>query len=265
MIILGIIIDPAKIILKPNSDNSNLISEQSQYVINTNWNGIQDENIINRWVLYFIEFQHADSLIAPDYLTALSAQLSDILTANAPISVLNPPEAGKMRINVHAVYEDHVYNKGRVIYRLLAPSTKYDIVNDLTSIPVPEVNNLTNLLIGAFQEYDADILNQSDNWQLWNGGIRNLMLFNTFLTIDSMVNIFKAGVRKNYDWNEPGESRIIRNLTATSYLASVYAYNTSNLNIQGCKLIQHVKSLQGIQLNSTDKNYDISYDTFKLT
>lgn len=70
-----------------------------------------------------------------------------------------------------------------------------------------------------------------------------------------MVNIFKAGIRKDYNWNEPGENNFINNLNETSYLGSVYAYNTTNLNVQGCKLIQHIKSLRGLKLNSTTQNF----------
>lgn len=209
----------------------------------------------NRWVLYFYEFQHSNAM-KPYWVS--QKQVSKI-TANK--AILENPQQGKMRINVHMI---SVTDNGQIVHELLTPtstmlkseakSSQLKILSqvvpeedktleDPTIFSVPIIQPTTNLFIGGIKVENAVSAVPTAGYSLWNGALRNMILFNTFLTHDQMCNMYRKSIRNLYTWNLTDEYKNISRLKDKPYIGSVYTYNMNTITVKGCLLKQNIKQL----------------------
>lgn len=217
----------------------------------------------DNWILYLYEFQHHDAMV-PDWTNLLSYYSSQQLNK----AFINPPQQGYMRINIHAIYKNKDNN---TVHRLLYPtdSNLYDeysklllntIVNNTENtietdtvsgtFPIPEIQPTTNLYIGGIKVENALSVQPTAGYSLWNGGFRNLIIFNRFLSHNQMCNLYNSTILTSYKWNLDNEFNSIIALTTKPYFGSIYTNNTNNITVQGCLLKQNIKYIQTDKFNT---------------
>lgn len=209
----------------------------------------------NRWVLYFYQFQHSTAM-KPDWVS--DPYISEI-TKNK--TILENPQQGKMRINVHMI---SATDNGQIVHELLTPtstmlkseakisqlnvlsqviSEEDKTLEDPTIFSVPIIQPTTNLFIGGIKVENAVSAVPTAGYSLWNGALRNMILFNTFLTHDQMCNMYRKSIRNLYTWNLTDEYKNISRLKDKPYIGSVYTYNMNTITVKGCLLKQNIKQL----------------------
>lgn len=151
-----------------------------------------------------------------------------------------------MRINVRIYYRDP--NSLEIMSALLLPTQNN--LNNINAAPMDfEVQNIEpnrclkffgNTLINGMSN------NSINNWQLWNGAVRNIMIFNTFLDENQLYNLFVQSIAKFYNWSDFGEYNIIKQINSNSYLGCVYAYNTKLINVLHTLLKSNTTDLSNI-------------------
>ena len=76
------------------------------------------------------------------------------------------------------------------------------------------------------------------NWYSWNGGIRNIMLFNKFLTDSEIEILYKTGIRTRYNWNYDGENADLETIANNKTISIAKFNNLTNMNVTYCKSTQ---------------------------
>ena len=232
----GLYVSPS--VIKMRNEPSEFISDR-WFSIDTLFNNIQQNIRDNHWILYFYQFQHHDAM-QPKWLNLLNNQ-SNILD-----SVKNNPQIGKMKINVHAVYQS---NEG-IIHNILSPAQIYKDISldssdytDYITFNIPMIQPTTNLFIGGVKIQNVASAIPTDGYSLWNGGIRNMILFNTFLTHEQMCNLYRKSIHNLYTWNLMNEYDNILAFKQKPYIGSVYTYNSETITVKGCLLKQNIKQI----------------------
>jgi hypothetical protein len=86
------------------------------------------------------------------------------------------------------------------------------------------------------------------NWELWNGYARNVLIFKGCLSDGQLQNLAKNGVARYYNWMEVGEYDKIKSLNSSSYLGTLFAYNTNNLNLNCNEFKQNISDLGSLTI-----------------
>lgn len=203
----------------------------------------------SNWIMYVYEFQHSGGS-NPAMTQALSGSLpwsnytknfeDDKQISDSNYHWKHNPAPGKMRVNIRAYWKE----KDTLSSTLLLPTIDNLSNNTITDFDIPEIDQTTNLNFFGYQYANSTKIDYG--WNLWNGKVRNMMIFDRFLTPSQLKNIFDKGITEFYDWAEFGEYEIIKQINKNSYLGSVYAYNTHNLNIEGNILTQNTNNLDGV-------------------
>lgn len=219
-------------IIKKNFENFVDTTEDTNETFLTDFSKIEDI-ALNNWVMYVFEFQHNGG---------------EIPTDRAPWTTTAwklPPKEGQMRINIRAYYREKGNDTTKNI--LLLPTQSNLNYNKLNEFEIPIIEETTNLnFFGCKYANILNSVNPLDGWALWNGAARNILVFNKFLAEAQLTNLYNKFIDEFYEWAEFGEFEVIKSLNENSYLGSLYAYNTKNLNIESCSFIQNIKNLNTI-------------------
>lgn len=86
------------------------------------------------------------------------------------------------------------------------------------------------------------------NWELWNGYARNVLIFKGCLSDGQLNNLANKGVIDYYNWMEVGEYNKIKMLNKSSYLGTLFAYNTNNFNINCNEFKQSISDLSTLNI-----------------
>lgn len=219
-------------VLKKNFEDFTNNTEDTQETFLTDFSKIEDI-AINNWIMYVYEFQHAGGTIPTDRAPWTTSKWQI------------PPEEGKMRINISAYYR----KKGSSITEniLLLPTLSNLTYGRLNEFDIPIIEDTTNLnFFGCKYANILNSVNPLDGWALWNGAARNIIIFNKFLNGNQLRNLYNKFIYEYYEWAEFGEYEVIKSINKNSYLGSLYAYNTKNLNIESCIFKQNIKTLNDI-------------------
>lgn len=96
-----------------------------------------------------------------------------------------------------------------------------------------------NLYIGAAPiNFENNIL-----WYKWNGGIRNIIMFNKHLTNIEIKRLFEKGITNRYLWNYSDEYLDIKKLKETQLLSVVNLNNVNVMDINYCNIQQETLEL----------------------
>ena len=219
-------------VLKKNFEDFTNNTEDTQETFLTDFSKIEDI-AINNWIMYVYEFQHSGGTIPTD---------------RAPWTTPKwqiPPEEGKMRINISAYYRKKGSSTTENI--LLLPTLSNLTYGRLNEFDIPIIEDTTNLnFFGCKYANILNSVNPLDGWALWNGAARNIIIFNKFLNGNQLRNLYNKFIYEYYEWAEFGEYEVIKSINKNSYLGSLYAYNTKNLNIESCIFKQNIKTLNDI-------------------
>ena len=157
------------------------------------------------------------------------------ILSSATLSGNINPVSGEMRVNVKVYYKQT--NSTNVTSAVLLP-TPNDLANNiLKAIPVPTNNPSINLLFFGKANFEAD------EFDVWHGLLRNVLIFNEFLSDDQLTNLFNKGIKTYYDWLELGEYDVIKSITSDSSIGCTYVYNTDNLNVYDCQFKSQISAL----------------------
>lgn len=188
---------------------------------------------INKWIMYVFEFQHANA----DVGTASRYERGKYDGGNIYLNSLLSD--GKMRINIYAYYTKEI-SPGRYTFEhtMLLP-TKAMRADEtlLTKYNISVLNAPYNpLFVGTcpVQDYVSNAL----NWYSWNGSIRNIMLFEKFLTDAEIERLYKSGINKRYNWNYSGENLDLEMISKEQNIALAKFNNLSNMDVTYCKSTQ---------------------------
>jgi hypothetical protein len=191
------------------------------------------KHIVNgKWVMYVFEFQHADSNLS-------ASAASDFAYDNIYSKTAAVLPTGKMRINIFAYYTEKTGTSEFTFNKKLLLPTKAMINNAslLQQYAFPVLTQPYNpLFIGScpIHEYISNML----NWYSWNGGIRNIMLFNKFLTDSEIEILYKTGIRNRYNWNYDGENSDLETIAKNKTISIAKFNNLTNMNVTYCKSTQ---------------------------
>jgi hypothetical protein len=92
------------------------------------------------------------------------------------------------------------------------------------------------------------------NWYSWNGGIRNIMLFDKFLNDAEIETLYKSGIRERYNWNFNGENLELKEVSTDKILSISKFNNLSNMTVTYCK---SSLSLSEFDDNIKDKFFNV--------
>lgn len=251
----GIIIGPDVIEMRYPSLPSQLNKTKDIWYIRDTDFSNYNHQLRNKWVLYFYEFQHSTSapLYWPENLENNNGKVVNefILQSNTLNNKYTSknPEPGFMRVNIHAIYTD---KNNKIVHKILAPTYEdvYENNAEVTAFKIPDIDPIKNLIIGGVKLNSVISNVPTDGYALWNGKMRNLIILNTYLTHNQMCNYYRSSIQSEYIWAQSGQFNVINSIGDYSFLGSLYAYNTRNLNVQGCILKQNVKHLKDITFNT---------------
>lgn len=219
-------------VIKRNFEDFTNNSPDAKETFLTDFSKIEDD-VLNNWVMYVYEFQHAGGE-PPKHLPWTNSAWS------------NSPVTDKMRINVRAVFRKKGENQIQSV--LLLPTESNLAHGTLNEFEIPLIEETTNLnFFGCKYANILNSVNPLDGWALWNGAARNIIMFNKFLSEAQLINLYSKLINEYYEWAEFGEYEVIKKLNQNSYLGSLYAYNTRNLNVEGCIFTQNIKTLNNIK------------------
>lgn len=82
-----------------------------------------------------------------------------------------------------------------------------------------------------------------DGWSVWNGAIRNIIIFDKFLNNAELKNLYNKNIPLYYPWLDENELTIIRQLNNNSYFGSIYTKNMQTISVLNCILKQNTSTL----------------------
>ena len=195
----------------------------------------------NRWSLYVLEFQHTNTTLADrePYKKAFYRNI----------------ENGYTRLNMTVYWNKSTTKTG------VKPNTKLLLYPNLTTY---ESATSATDLINAGLQFKMNGLYSSNNvlrffanqiipskndsttsisyFDFFSGSVRNMLLFNKFLSLKEIYAIFEQGPgTMAYDWYDIGEYDIIKTLSKNNYFGTVYAHNVKQLNMINNNFIQKLK------------------------
>lgn len=188
---------------------------------------------INKWIMYIFEFQHTNADTASADTYGRGEYDGGNIYSDSNLT------AGKMRINIYAYYTKEVTaSKYEFGHTMLLPTKAMRANNELLkSYSIPVLKSPYNpFFVGTcpVQDYVSNVL----NWYSWNGGIRNIMLFDKFLTDAEIGTLYKSGINKRYNWNYTGENFDLAATVKEQSIALAKFNNLSNMDVTYCKSTQ---------------------------
>lgn len=213
----------------------NFDTEYGNYTFESDYATDLKHSYINKWIMYVFEFQHTNA----DIVTAATYERGNYTEGTGNIYRDSNLSPGKMRINIYAYYTKEVTaSKYEFAHTMLLPTKAMRANKDLlASYSIPVLNSPYNpLFVGTcpVQDYVSNVL----NWYSWNGGIRNIMLFDKFLTDAEIGTLYKSGINKRYNWNYTGENFDLAVTAKEQSIALAKFNNLSNMDVTYCKSTQ---------------------------
>lgn len=195
----------------------------------------------NRWSLYVLEFQHTNTTLADrePYKKAFYRNI----------------ENGYTRLNM-TVYWNKSTTKTGVkpdTRLLLYPNlTTYESATSATDLinaglqfkmnGLYSSNNVLRFFANQIIPSKNDSTTSISYFDFFSGSVRNMLLFNKFLSLKEIYAIFEQGPgTMAYDWYDIGEYDIIKTLSKNNYFGTVYAHNVKQLNMINNNFIQKLK------------------------
>jgi hypothetical protein len=151
-----------------------------------------------------------------------------------------------------------VKGTGELVQLLPVPGTNQ---NNKFEIPEHFIETLTNMRLFGYQYRDEQYDYPRLNWNLWNGSVRNVMIFRDDLSPNQEKSLFNGGVNQStkngdvpisYNWMEMGEYERIKQLNNSSYLGGLFVYNTNNFYVKQNKFSQNIPDLTKITFIKPD-------------
>jgi len=153
-----------------------------------------------------------------------------------------PPTSDNMRINIRATYINK--NGQRSIHNDILLPTQNQLDNNVDyQFTIPQKENDVNISLFGVKLANLISANNITGWSVWNGAVRNIMLFRKFLSQSEITNLFKEGIKKYYPWLEENEYVSLTQLDNNSYFGSVYCKNMHAISVLGSILKQNTQSL----------------------
>lgn len=228
--------------LVTNGDVNNISTDAKTESTGTDYEQYKSK-LLNNWVMYAIEFQNAGG-----ELPSVDPILSSMLPWNN--SAWNTiPLDNKIRINIRACYSYGSTDTTNINEVLLLPTadqlatTTSSDIHSKIEFTKPSKELETNVNLFGVKRYNIAGINNMNGWSVWNGAIRNIMLFNKFLSSAELQNLYKEYTPKYYPWLDENESDIINQITNNSYFGSIYSKNMKALSVVGCTLKQNTQTL----------------------
>lgn len=198
---------------------------------------------IGKWAMFVIEFQHKN---------ANTKNVEDRAPYNNSL-YQKIDNDGEMRVNMTAYWrsdkEDPTgFNPttNLLLYPNKATYENSENENDFVSIgyqfkkPDYEYSNPVRLF--ANQIKNTGDTQTVFNYDFFEGYVRNIIMFNRFLTTKEIYSIFADGPGATaYDWYETGEYDIISELGPNNYFGSIYAHNVKHLTLTNSVITQKLQ------------------------
>lgn len=155
---------------------------------------------------------------------------------------------GKMRVNVSFYHTDNnnnincikcipnqtTVNKAKCV---TSPdnilSTFTNELYEFNSLP-DTIYNQDNYAVRFFGQRIKNASEEGDsvgNWQYFTGNVRNLMCFNRLLTGKEISALILTGIEISYEWTDPFEKEIVKNIDTNSYIGALGISNSNKINL----------------------------------
>lgn len=234
----GIFVSPEVVI---NSDKNNISTDARETFV-TDF-ATYENKLLNNWVMYTIEFQNSGGNNPAD---------DNILGSMSPWNTqpwnITPAE-NNMRINIRATFLDMNSDNTNPQTVLLLPNADQIRAEQDNQFKKPDREINVNLDLFGVKRYNIASSNNMNGWSVWNGAVRNLMIFNGFLSTAKIINLFKKYIPEYYAWLDENEYDTIKQIDNNSYFGSVYCKNMHAISIVGSVLKQNTQTLNLIFKN----------------
>jgi hypothetical protein len=153
--------------------------------------------------------------------------------------------SGKMRVNISVYYTAEMkVNEFGITSACLLPTNSL-----LNSIKTTEFSHETNSFTIPQSPFNplyfasCPFLNSNTkmiDWYDFNGAMRNILVFDTILTNDELIQLYKRGVCNRYLWNESNEKLALYEIQKNKTLSILNVESVQDLNIKKCATSQIV-------------------------
>lgn len=232
-----------------NGDSSNMILTDSRDAVETDFSKYEYD-LLKNWVMYTVEFQ-TGSIPNEVYqnVSGMSpwqpTETTNEYGPDGPNDSSSEESRKQIRVNIRATYVTK--NNGEIVTQLLLPT--HDQIDHKISInhnnqfnqPGREVS--TNISFFGVKSANITNANNITGWSLWNGAVRNVILFRKFLSEPEITNLFNTTIKKYYPWLEENEYTILTQLDNNSYFGSIYCKNMHAISVLGTILQQNTQTL----------------------
>lgn len=233
-----------------NGDSSNMILTDSRDAVETDFSKYEYD-LLKNWVMYTVEFQ-TGSIPNEAYqnVSGMSpwqpTETTNEYGSDGPNDSSSEESRKQIRVNIRATYVTK--DDGKTVTTKLLLPTQDQLAHDIKTnhnnqFNQPEREVSTNISFFGVKSANITNANNITGWSLWNGAVRNVILFRKFLSEHEITNLFNTTIRKYYPWLEENEYTLLTQLDNNSYFGSIYCKNMHTISVLGTILKQNTQTL----------------------
>lgn len=216
----GLMVGPGGVFLKDFESESGRLSFESSFAD-------LKYNLLDQWAMFVYEFQHD---------TVLSGEINREPYINSRYTTV---PSGEMRVNINVLYsEATTENNYSIVTKCLLPTDSRSTTNKSTTVDsfaVPQTP--FNPLYFATCPF-LNTNTKTIDWYNFNGGMRNILVFDKILTNAELQQLYKKGVCNRYLWNNVNEHLKLYEIQKNKNLSILNIDLVQDLNIKNCATSQ---------------------------